>query len=293
MRRYRILKFYIDATRNPFKDLSGDVFEKFKEDHRNYLGQKYGSLNFEEKFRRWLSIPKPVLSVVDEHTHLLEDIEDAYVLGSLYSALTGACCLGERIINQIIIRIRESYRASEQYKKICNKDSINDWSLGIETLKEWKIIDTDTEAKYRRLGKLRTDAVHFQNKVQNLERMAQEAIELINQIVSDLFGLDEKKKDMLIWFEVPGEIFLRKEIEQDPFIKAFYIPAARSAGYKHTIGTTANGEWFIEDNNAYPETDIPDDEFVRLRIEYQAEMAARGYRYSLKRFDGPPGADAI
>jgi len=253
--------------------VSDPVFEKFKEDHRGYLEQKYGSLRFEEKFERWLSIPKPVLSVVDEHTYLLQDIEDAYVLGSLYPALTGSCCLGERIINQIITRIRNSYRSSEQYKKVYNKDSINDWNLGIETLRLWDIINADTETEYRELYKLRTDAVHFQNKSQDLALMAQKAIELINQIVSDLFGLDEKKKNMLIWFEVPGQIFLRKEFEKVPFVKAFYIPSARLAGYKHTVNTTPNGEWFIKDDNVYPEIDISDDEFVHLRREYQEEAA--------------------
>lgn len=272
MKRHRFLNFSIDSTRNIFKGVSSPLLERYKEEHRDYIKQKYGELNFDAKFDRWLSIPKPVLSVVAEHTHLLQDIENSYVLGSLYSALTGACCLGERIFNQIIFAIKESYRSDSLYKKIYNKGSIVDWKLGIDILVSWKVISSDTEKKYRRLASLRNESVHFQNYAQDLSAMAKEAIELINQIISDLFEISPEKK-FISWCEVPGEIYLRKDAENIPFIKAFYIPCAPLVGFKHTITSSPPAfQMQVEDGEMYENTDISDEEFVRLRNEYTKKV---------------------
>jgi len=266
MKRHRFLTFSIDTTRNFFKDQI-PLLEKHKEEQRQNINQKYGAFQFDKKFDRWLSIPKPNISVIDEHTHLLQDIEDTYILGSLYSALTGACCLGERIFNQIIMRIKESYRSKEEYKLIFKKDSINDWDLGINILFNWGIIGLETKNRYKRLAKLRIDSVHFQNKEQDLSIMANEAIFLINEIVSDLFEL-KKDKSFLLWFNVPGELYLKKESEQNPFIRAFYIPCAPLVGYKHTIETTPDMRLKVVDKHVYEDKEISDEEFVALRNEY-------------------------
>lgn len=268
MKRHRFLNFYIDSSRNLFKgEKSTLLFEEYKEEQRVSMGKKYGSGNFNEKFKRWISIPKPVLSVVGEHSYLLQDIEDAYILGSFYSALTGACCLGERIFNQIILNTKEFYRSTMEYKTIYRKDSINDWNLGINTLVAWGIIKTETEIKFRQLGELRNASVHFQKKEQDLEKLAVESIRLVNLIVSDLFEL-KKEKDFLIWFEVPGELYLKKEAEEKPFIKAFFIPCAPLVDFNHTIESTTNLSYRIVGGGSYETREITDEEFVRLRNEH-------------------------
>ncbi len=270
MKRHRFLTFSIDSTRNFFKGSSFPHAEIHKRESQEYLSQKYGPLNFEEKFTRWLSIPKPTLSVVDEHTYLLQDIENAYVSGSLYATLTSACCLGERILNQIILRVKNSYKSTSQYKLIYRKSSINNWELGINTLLKWKIIKSETEKKYKQLLALRTDSVHFQNKEQNLVPMAKNAICLINEIISDLFELKREKK-FLIWFEVPGELYLKREAENIPFIEAFYIPCAPLVGFKHIIETTPDLKFRVIDKEIYPNKEISDQEFVKLRNKFIQE----------------------
>jgi len=271
MKRHRFLGLSIDATRNLFTgDLPAALVEKYRDEQRDFISKKYGSLNFEAKFNRWVSVPKPVLSVVDEHTHLLQDIEDTYVCGNLYSVLTGACCLGERIFNQIILRTKESYRSSPKYKLVHSKDSINDWEFAIDILVSWGIVDAPTAMKYHRLKDLRNESVHFQNKEQDLILMATEAIKLINGIVSGLFELN-REKEFLIWFEVPGEIYLKKEAEEIPFIRSFYVPGAPLVGYKHTVDTTPEGSFKAVDNETYSDDEISDSEFVRLRKEFTAK----------------------
>ena len=271
MKRYRFLGFFIDTTRNIFRaDMPPAMKERMKQEERSRFEARYGAHNSDAKFERWLSIPKPPISVVGEHTHLLEDIERAYVAGGLYSALTGACCLGERIFNQIILRTRESFKGHPHYKHVYRHGSINDWDLGIDTLKQWEVITDDTEKKYRRLHTLRNETVHFQDKEQDLEPMAKEGIELINGIVTDLFCIGPENK-FISWCEVPGEMYLRKEYETVPFVKEFYFPSAVLVGYKHTIANTPGLKMIVQDNNEYPDADISDAEFVRLRREYTSK----------------------
>ena len=132
----------------------------------------------------------------------------------------------------------------------------------------WDVLEPDTEKKYRRLGELRNDSVHFQPKEQDLRVLAKEAIDLINSIIDDLFGIRPGNK-YVSWCEVPGEMYLRKDAETVPFVQAFYLPAAVLTGYKHTIETSPTTlQFVIKDDNAYPDTEVADAEFVRLRIEH-------------------------
>lgn len=268
MKRYRFLRFSIDSSRNVFSSsIPTELKDRMQEEQRVHLVEQYGREAFEEKFARWLAIPKPVLSVVDEHTFLLADIERSYVSGAQYSALTGACSLGERIFNHIILRVRDSYKGHPQYKHVYRSGSFNDWNLAIETLVQWNILDAEGEQLYRELHMLRNATVHFQDKEQNLEVMAKQGVELINKIVSRLFSISPGNK-FISWCEVPGEMYLRKEYESIPFVREFYIPSAILVGYKHTIANTPGPKFVVQDSNEYPDTDISDAEFVRLRREF-------------------------
>jgi hypothetical protein len=117
MKRYRILNFSIDATRNfPIPNKSA-----IKKDMEESLKSRYGTYNFDEKFERYMALEKPVLSVIEEHTYLLEDVCDSYVSGYLYSSLTGACCLGERIFNNVIFKVMDDFKRSSWYKLVYGK----------------------------------------------------------------------------------------------------------------------------------------------------------------------------
>jgi len=267
MKRFRFLTFSLDSSRNIFKTTESDYLEKMKEEQKEAISQKYGAAHFEEKFDRWLAIPKPVISIVTEHTYLLEDIENAYVLGSYYASLTGACCLGERIFNQIILNVRDSYKSTDWYKKIYRSNSFDSWDVGVQILRDWKIIESKTENDYRELAKLRNESVHFQGKDQDLVLMTKKAITLINSIVSDLFELKRENK-FLLFFEVPGEIYLKKEAEDIPFVKAFYISHASLVGFKHSVKLAEGPRFGIVDPGPYKGADVTDSEFVRLRKEY-------------------------
>ena len=230
----------------------------------------YGEQNFDEKFARYMGLEKPAISVIAEHTYLIEDICSSYVQGNLYSALTGACCLGERIFNQIIFKIIDDFKSSNHYKDVYGKDSIINWEKAIQILSDWGVLYGETKEKYLDLYKLRTDSVHYQRREQNLAEMSLTAINMVNFIINRLFGVGPHRKDVLIYFEVPGELFIKKEAEQYPLVKAFYIPCSILVGPKYKVETGDQpGKFKIVDQEKYKDKEISDAEFVQLTNEFR------------------------
>lgn len=266
MKRYRILSFSVDTTRNILNipDETPGAEEHKRQMKASLLGS-YGADRFDEKFARYLQLNTPSLTVVGEFTFLLRDISDAYVTGSFYSALTGACCLGERILNDLILNIAPYHKSSPHYKKIHGQDSFNNWGFAINVLADWDVLDEATETMFQKLNKLRNDSVHYQRKTQNLIAMALQAINIINKIIENLFGLF--RKDILLVFNVPGEIFIKKEAESIPLVRQFYFPSATQVGYKFSLESDphSQGKIIVVDNHDYPDEEVTDEEFIHLR----------------------------
>jgi len=133
MKRYRFLKFSLDTHRNI---LDFDGLEEIKKEIIKDLSLKYGELNFDIKLKRYKEIKKPAISVIGEHSFLLEDIFGAYVMGNFYSATTAACCLGERIFNDLILRLAQYYKTSPHYKKVYMRKAFYSWSEAIGILSD-------------------------------------------------------------------------------------------------------------------------------------------------------------
>lgn len=278
MKRYRLSSFHIDTSRNVFGGRlpPSAAMDIAKKELESSIKAGYGEFNFDKKFKRYMALEKPVLSIVGEHSALLEDIGNAYISGNLYSALTGACCLGERIFNDIIFKVMDDFKSSTHYKNVYNKGSIIDWDFAIQILDDWGILDPEVAKKYRRLARLRNESVHYQKKSQDLEAMSLEAINIINFIILRLFGIDQHRKDILIYFEVPGELFIKKVAEKNPLAKAYYLPCAVLVGPQYEMEyDAASGKFRVLDSHPYDKTEISDAEFVRLRNEHTGKVMTK------------------
>ena len=274
MKRYRFLKFSLDTHRNI---LDFDGLEEIKKEIIKDLSLKYGELNFDIKLKRYKEIKKPAISVIGEHSFLLEDIFGAYVMGNFYSATTAACCLGERIFNDLILRLAQYYKTSPHYKKVYMRKAFYSWSEAIGILSDWKITDESDElwTAYDRLGKIRTDVVHYQEKEIDLQSISFEAIRLINSIIERLFSLEDNK-EYFIYFEVPGELFIKKEAETIPIVKEFFLPNCVLVGpaYELSIEKDTN-RWLVNDNNVYESREVSDEEFIELRNAFRETLSKK------------------
>ena len=57
--------------------------------------------------------------------------------------------------------------------------------------------------------------------------------------------------------------FLKKSVENDPFIRTVYIPNCVLVRPYHKLERSSSG-WIVHDDFAYEEREISDEEFARL-----------------------------
>ena len=90
-----------------------------------------------------------------------------------------------------------------------------------------------------------------------------EAVILIQDIINEQFTAFGDRP----WFitNIPGEIYIKKSWEQDPFVKLIYLPNSLQLGYKHKIESVF--PYKINDNFVYDNKEISDEEFAVRRNE--------------------------
>lgn len=75
--------------------------------------------------------------------------------------MVGACTLAERILNHLVIDLREFYRGTPEYRKVLRKDSFDDWRIPIDTLESWGVLLLQAASEFRSLMLLRHRSIHF------------------------------------------------------------------------------------------------------------------------------------
>ncbi|MDF7809610.1 hypothetical protein P4E94_19385 [Pontiellaceae bacterium B12219] len=269
MKRYRILSFDFDARAHHLKPIPEHWEDRVKEVHlRNQeaitqgLALQYGQDQLEAKIKNFIDLEAKPISVTAFHNKFLAQVRSAYVIGSYYPALTGACALGERILNHMILLLRDYHKSSTLYKKVYRKDSFDDWTTAIDTLEEWKELLPKAVTKFRELQGKRNSAIHFNPEIDhNDKELALEAIHIIQNIVEIQFSSFGTQP---WYFSYRSEIYIRKEWETKPFIKHIFLPNALLVGPKHNI-ESVQPKFVINDRFEYEDKEITDDQFIELR----------------------------
>ncbi|CAN5314705.1 hypothetical protein BH11PSE11_BH11PSE11_34720 [soil metagenome] len=259
MKRYRILSFDFDSRVHAFTDETDP--EKIRQAGER-LKFHVGEANLDLKIKNFMDLgPKP-MSVAAFHNRFLEQIRDSYAIGSYYPALTGACALGERILNHLMLKLRDEHRSSPEYKNIYRKDSFDFWPMMIDCLEAWTDLLPDAVDKFRTLNAKRNMAIHFNIEVdQNDRSLALEAIHLIQDIVRIQFSSFGTQP---WYFCIPGEMYIRRKWETKPFVKHILIPNALHVSPTHAVKIGAHG-FEIDGPDGCSGDEITDEEFIALR----------------------------
>lgn len=133
----------------------------------------------------------------------------------------------------------------------------------IEILSKWEILLPEVTKKFQKLKDKRNNYIHFKIETESDTRTkALECILLLQDIIIAQFA----STGNLPWFitNIPGEIYIKKEWEQKPFVKLVYIPNSILVGAKHKV-LSIIPKFKIEDNFQYENIEITDDEFSELR----------------------------
>jgi len=250
-RFWRLSSFYIDSTPNVL-------------DEAQLLAQVehiHGAMNLEQKLARWREVRRPGLWLIFEYREMAEEVLQAYIQGLSYPALTGACCLAERVMNRLVFGLREHYRRSVHYKRIYKKPREQNWTRLRKILRDWRVLSREQCEAIKRLHALRTDAVHYVADY-DYSAAAEEAVKLTVGLVDSLFFVFDRK-DIFRIFEVPGEIWVRADQENTPFVQEFVLPLCGRFGPTHLWLDAGHYE-----EDGAPIEALSEEEFIEFRRRF-------------------------
>jgi len=275
MKRYRLFDFDLDSraailgieVKDSWDEKNKELFLKNKKLVEDSLILEFGVRDRKIKLRNFKELgPKP-LSIVAFHNKFFEQIRKSFIVGSYYPALTGACALGERILNYLIISLRDNFKQTLEYKKVHDKQSLDNWDEAIEILESWQVLLPEVALQFKHLKKIRNrEAIHFNIETERKDReTALRAIKILSEIIGGQFAFFGRQP----WFieDTKGEFFIKKEWENKPFIKSVYIPNCRLVGpfYKIEI---VGGKFKVIDERQYDDKEINDNDFVKMRENF-------------------------
>jgi len=270
MKRYRILAYDFDTRANILKQEIKDdwkqevkkLWKQNKQQIKEGLITQFGAFSAFKKIENFVELGELPISIIAFHNEFLRQVRDAYVIGSYYPALTGACALGERILNQLIIHLRDDFKNTEQYKKVYKKNSFDNWDLPIDTLKSWDVLLPEVVKLFQDLKDLRNRVIHFNPETDTNDKgLALKSIEKLQKIIKQQFsGFGVQP-----WFisGVRGAAFIKKDYEETPFVKRIILPSCIKVGPYHTLKMGSKG-WIVKDDHEYEETEVTDNEFADM-----------------------------
>lgn len=270
MKRYRVLALDFDTRatvlsteiQDSWESNVKELWRRNKRQIKEWLLAEFGPIRGYEKIDDFVALGPAPVSIVAFHNKFLRQLRYAFVIGAYYPALTAACALGERILNHLLLLLRESYRNTPEYKKVYCKDSFDNWDLAIDTLESWGVLLSNVASMYRELKDIRHKSLHFRPETDHNDRdLALEAIRKFSDIISGQFA----GFGPLPWF-IPGTkgaTFIKKSCEVEPFIQKVYLPSCRLVGHLHTLEMKDN-TWLVHDDHDYGDEEISDEEFANL-----------------------------
>lgn len=237
------------------------------------LKAEFGDLGIEAKIENFIAIDSKPFSTLSYHNRFFHQVRQAYVIGAYYPALVGACALGERILNHLIIDLRTFYSATPEYRHVYRKKSFDNWDVPIDTLLAWDVLLPDVVDEFRALKSLRHRSIHFNIETYaTLKDDALAAILHMRSIIHRQFGSHGQQP----WFlkGTKGHQFIAREWESHPFIQTYFLHNCPFVGPLFSMEHGEQG-WRFIDFPDYGEGDWSDEEFAKAFEERTSEMLAR------------------
>lgn len=206
-----------------------EMWRKNQQGIRDGLVRQFGEHHLEYKIKNFIAMDSKPMSIVAYHNAFFDQVRKAFTIGSYYPALVGACALGERILNHLILDLRDHYVGTPEYKRVYRKLSFDDWDTPIRALEAWEVLLADVAQEFRALKLLRHRSIHFNmGTYSTLREDALQALLHMRTIIDGQFGTFGVRP----WFieGTKGHMFIRKEFEENPFIASYFIPRCAYVG---------------------------------------------------------------
>jgi len=250
-----------------------EVLLNSKKDIRDSLVREYGEYAIEEKVGNFVAIDTKPFSTLAYHNQFFDQVRRAFVIGAYYPALVGACAMGERILNHLLLDLRGFYKQTPEYRRVFKKDSFDDWRVPINALETWGILLPKAVIEFRQLMSLRHRSIHFNASTYNsLRDDALSAILHMRTIIELQFGTFTDAP----WF-IPGtkgHCFIKKEYETHPFVKTYFLPKCPFVGPLFAMDFNVGG-WRFFDMENYGAGSWTDEEFAKQYNDRDPEMVVK------------------
>lgn len=263
-----------DSRAHIFDEPGDDWTPEDRESHfqnreraKERLAVEFGADDLERKVNDFVDIGFKPFSILAYHNAYFDQARRSFVFGTYYPALVAACALGERVLNHLIIDLREFYKSRAEYKKVHSKAAFDNWIIPIGILEAWGILLPQVGVEFRALKRLRDQSIHFNMATYtNLRADALSAIHHLNSIIGQQFsGFGTQP-----WFirGTRGKIFIKKSWEDNPFVKTYYLPQCPFVGPRYSW--SFDGGWRAHDFADYGDGAWTDEEFA---AQYEARTA--------------------
>jgi hypothetical protein len=272
-RRYHPFSFDFDSTPWSLAEPEKHWEEHIKQTHRENraqqierLKQDYGSRHIEDVVKNVTELGAKSMSLLAYHNQFHEQARRSFVAGAYYPALVAACALGERILNHLVLDLRDSFKSSEHYRKVYRKDSFDNWPFAVSVLTDWKVLVDGVGTDFLALGELRNRSIHFNPETyQSLRENALAALQRLNAILGKQFGYFGRQP----WFieSTPGAQFVKRDYEIDPFVRTYLIPRSGFIGPLYGMDRTPDGYWMHLDYSDYGDGQLTDEAFAKWHRE--------------------------
>lgn len=256
----------LTATINP--DWEPEIIAQHERNRTNIrigLIHQYGNDDHERKVADYGALGPAPWSAVDRHNEFMAQIRSAFTIGAYYPALIGASALGERLLNELVIRLRDDYRDHPATRSVASRQSFSNWSECITALVGWNVLDDQTATQFNDLRKLRNANVHYGAHLVGTDgrEQALDAVLLIQNIIEALFAPHGGPPRFIA--DVSGYSFLALDAEKDPFVHRFLIPAAVLLSPNFRMTHNPQVDWFdVYDDTTYQDeySTLDDAEFA-------------------------------
>lgn len=235
---------------------------------RMALIHEFGNAEHERKIGDYSALGPAPWSVVDRHNLFMRQIRDSFALGAYYPALVGSCALGERLLNELVIRLRSAYSSHPATAKVATQTTLTGWVLCIVALVEWGVVDDALATKFNNLRRFRNRSIHYGTHLAGSDARddALHAVLLIQEIVEMLFKPHGGPPRFIAG--TTGHTFLTLTAEDEPFIREFIVPASVLLSPNFEMQYNVVRGWFdVFDDDAYQEEFpvLTDEEFADHR----------------------------
>lgn len=275
MKRHRVLNVDFDTrarilSTEILESWQPEVQESWRENHRKIkdgLLCELGPFDGDRKIQDFTELGAAPWSVIGFHNKFMRQLRYAFAIGAYYPALTAACALGERVLNQLLLNLRDDFKATSEYKHIYRKDSFDNWDIPINTLESWDVLLPEATEGFRKLKDMRNAALHFNPETDTNDReLALAAIRTLTEVLEHQFAGGGERP---WYFHGRGVTFVKKDCENLPFVKRLILPSCALVGPKHRLDMR-NNQWIVLDTHDYEDKEITDTEFAKL---YEEDVA--------------------